>query len=219
MKLTIEVFSDVICPWCYIGKRRLEKALELLGDRYDCEVIWRPFELNPGMPPEGINRRAYRTAKFGSWERSLELDARVAAVGAEEGLSFAFDRIERTPNTFDAHRLIWYSQQQGQQDAVVETLFRAYFIEGRNIGDQGVLAELAAEAGLDRAEVKGFVGSDRGVNELRQEEARGRHLGINGVPYLLIHGRVRSFRCPKARGHLGGHEGGRAKRLCLNSTP
>ncbi len=102
MRTTIEVFSDVICPWCYIGKRRLEMALDLLGGENNVEVRWQPFQLNPSMPIEGIERQTYRSAKFGSWERSLEFDARVAAVGASVGISFAFDQIARTPNTFDA---------------------------------------------------------------------------------------------------------------------
>jgi predicted DsbA family dithiol-disulfide isomerase len=188
MKLTIEVFSDVICPWCYIGKRRLEKALELLGGSHDVQVLWRPFQLNPGMPPGGIDRRAYRTAKFGSWERSLELEARVAAVGAEGGIPFAFDRIARTPNTFDAHRLIWYAQQQGRHDVMVEALFQAYFMEGRDIGDRRVLADIAAKAGLDQAE--GFLASDHGADDVRHEEDRGHRLGIDGVPHFLFNGRV-----------------------------
>jgi predicted DsbA family dithiol-disulfide isomerase len=190
MKPTIEAFSDVICPWCYIGKRRLEKALELLGDRHAVQVLWRPFELNPEMPPGGIDRRAYRTAKFGSWERSLELQARVATVGAEVGIPFAFDRIARTPNTFDAHRLIWYAQTEGKQDALVEALFRAYFIEGRDLGDRWVLANIAAESGLDQAEIEGFLASDRGAVDVRHEVERGRRLGIDGVPHFLINGKV-----------------------------
>jgi predicted DsbA family dithiol-disulfide isomerase len=189
MELSVEVFSDVICPWCYIGKRRLERALGLLGDRYEVQVLWRPFQLNPGMLPDGIDRRAYRTAKFGSWERSLELDARVAAVGAEEGIVFAFDRIIRTPNTFAAHRLIGYAQGRGKQDAVAEALFRAYFTEGRDIGERRVLRDLAADVGLDRVMVETFLAGDEGVGELRREEERGRRLGIDGVPYFRIDGR------------------------------
>jgi predicted DsbA family dithiol-disulfide isomerase len=190
MKVTVDVFSDVICPWCYIGKRRLELALDLLGRETDIEVLWKPFQLNPGMPVEGIDRQAYRSAKFGSWERSLELDARVAAVGASVGIVFAFDRIARTPNTFDAHRLIQYARIEGKQHALVESLFRAYFTEGRNIGDRQVLAELGAGAGLDRAEVEELLTGGRGAGEVRLEEERGRRLGINGVPYFLIEGRV-----------------------------
>jgi predicted DsbA family dithiol-disulfide isomerase len=190
MKQIVEVFSDVICPWCYIGKRRLERALDLLGDRYEPDVLWRPFQLNPSMPPEGIDRRAYRTAKFGSWERSLELDARVAAAGAEVGITFAFDRIARTPNTFAAHRLIGYAQGRGQQDAMVEALFRAYFIEGRDIGERQVLGKLAADAGLDRAGAETFLAGDEGIGELRLEEERGRLLGIDSVPFFVIDERV-----------------------------
>lgn len=131
MNLAVDVISDVVCPWCYVGKRRLEKAIAAL-DR-QVKVRWLPFQLNPTMPKEGISRREYRTRKFGSWERSLELDAQVAAAGKAEGIHFAFERIERTPNTLDAHRLIWLADQQGVQDAVVEALFRAYFTEGRDI--------------------------------------------------------------------------------------
>src|SRR4029077_7022477 len=123
MALLVDVISDVICPWCFIGKRRLEKAVAAVDGPVG--VRWLPFQLNPAMPKEGVSRREYRTRKFGSWERSLELDARVIAVGKSEGISFAFDRIDRTPNTFDAHRLIWLAERHGVQDAVVEALFRA----------------------------------------------------------------------------------------------
>jgi predicted DsbA family dithiol-disulfide isomerase len=190
MKLIIEVFSDVICPWCYIGKRRLEKARERLGARHDVEILWRPFELNPGMPAEGIDRRAYRIAKFGSWERSLELEARVAAVGAENGIVLAFDRISRTPNTFQAHRLIGHSRAAGCQQSLVEALFRGYFLEGRDIGDLRVLAGVATEAGLDQTEIEGFLASDQVADEIRQQEARARRLGIDAVPHFLIDGKV-----------------------------
>ena len=134
MNLAVDVISDVICPWCYIGKRRLEKAIAAF-EGHQVQVRWLPFQLNPTMPKEGISRREYRIRKFGSWERSLELDARVVAVGETEGIHFAFDRIERTPNTVDAHRLIWLADQQGCQDAVVEALFVAYFTEGRDISE------------------------------------------------------------------------------------
>src|SRR5579871_4952132 len=135
MMLAVDVISDVICPWCYIGKRRLERAVTALDRQHEVRVRWLPFQLNPTMPREGIGRREYRTRKFGNWERSLELDARVAAVGEAEGIQFAFDRIERTPNTLDAHRLIWLADKEGIQDAVVEALFRAYFRDGRDISN------------------------------------------------------------------------------------
>ena len=138
MKLAIDIVSDVICPWRFIGKRRLEKALRLLPSESEIEIHWRPYELNPDMPAEGIDRKLYRTRKFGSWERSQALDAQVAQAGAGEGIPFAFDRMERTPNTFDAHRLIWLARVEGVQDAVVEALFQAYFVDALDVGDREV---------------------------------------------------------------------------------
>src|SRR5262245_56004696 len=137
--LLIEIASDVICPWCYIGKRRLEKALELLGDEGDVKIEWLPFQLNPGMPAEGVPRAEYCRAKSGSIERGEQLDARVAQEGAGEGIAFAFDRMQRTPNTIAAHQLIELAQRQGKGDAVVTDLFRAYFEEAHDIGNADVL--------------------------------------------------------------------------------
>jgi len=157
--ITIDVISDVICPWCYVGKRRLEKAIP----GFDVRVRWLPFQLNPQMPKEGISRKEYRTAKFGKWERSLELDAKMLAIGEAEGIRFAFDKIERTPNTVDAHRLIWLAEKQGVQDAVVEGLFRAYFTEGQDISNRRTLLDVVAEAGLGRAEA--MLNGDDGFEE------------------------------------------------------
>jgi predicted DsbA family dithiol-disulfide isomerase len=141
--LLIDVVSDVICPWCFIGKRRLEGALALLGNPADVKVVWRPFQFNPRMPPEGMDRRGYRTAKFGSWERSLALDARVAEAGRGEGITFAFARMVRTPNTLDAHRLLWLAGRLGVQDGVAESLFKGYFTAGADLNDQATLIALA----------------------------------------------------------------------------
>ncbi|MBY0528056.1 MAG: DsbA family oxidoreductase [Gemmataceae bacterium] len=187
--LTIDVVSDVICPWCYIGKRRLEKALKLLGDPSGVKVIWRPFQLNPQMPAQGIERRAYRTAKFGSWEESQARDAQVAAAGAEEGIMFAFDRITRTPNTLDAHRLIWLAGQRGVQDAVVETLFRGYFEEGLNFNDRAVLIRLAVEGGMPASDVERLLASDEGRADVLREEAHFKALGMSGVPTFFLNGK------------------------------
>jgi predicted DsbA family dithiol-disulfide isomerase len=183
MKLEIDITSDVICPWCFIGKRRFEKALRLLQGEFQLEIHWRPFELNPGMPAEGLDRKTYRTSKFGSWERSQALDAQIAEAGAGEGIPFAFDRIARTPNTFEAHRLIWLVGQEGVQDAVVEALFHAYFIEAQDIGDREVLAQIANAAG-----VGSFLESERGRQEVRAEESWAHQQGIQGVPFFLING-------------------------------
>ena len=150
MVLHIDVISDVICPWCFIGKRRLEKAIAALDRQHEVRVRWLPFQLNPTMPTEGISRKEYRIRKFGSWERSQELDAGVVAAGQTEGIHFAFERIERTPNTVDAHRLIWLADKEGVQDAVMEALFRAYFTEGRDISNRPALIDVVADPGLDR---------------------------------------------------------------------
>src|SRR3954451_16578024 len=184
--LTIDVVSDVICPWWFIGKRRLEKAL---GDRA-ASVRWHPFQLNPDMPREGIDRKSYRIRKFGSWERSQELDARVAAAGRGEGIAFRFDRMARTPNTLDAHRTIWLAGERGVQDAVVEALFLAYFTDGRDLSDRATLAEVAAGAGLDRAEVGELLEGDKGLDPLRAGEEQARRLGVSGVPFFIVNGRV-----------------------------
>ena len=142
-ELVIEVASDVICPWCYIGKRRMEKALALLDGEVKPVIRWLPFELNPDMPQAGMPRARYREAKFGSLERARSLDARVAAEGRGEGIAFAFERIERTPNTRAAHQLIALAQSQGKAAPVVDALFRAYFEEAQDIGDAAVLAAIA----------------------------------------------------------------------------
>jgi predicted DsbA family dithiol-disulfide isomerase len=187
-KLLIEVASDVICPWCYIGKRRLEKALEALKDDYDVRVEWLPFQLNPGMPEGGMARAEYRRQKFGSVEKGRTLDARVAQEGAGVGIDFAFDRMQRTPNTMAAHRLIDLAQRQdrasavgtGRAGAVVDALFRAYFEEARDIGDARVLQEIAAAAGVQDWPA----GAD--AQHVAGQEERVRDLGISGVPTFIF---------------------------------
>jgi predicted DsbA family dithiol-disulfide isomerase len=186
----VDVISDVICPWCYIGKRRLERAVSDLGGRHEVKVRWHPFQLNPTMPVEGMDRRAYRTAKFGSWERSKALDDRVAAAGESEGIAFAFDRIVRTPNTIDAHRLIALAGEQGDQDSMVESLFRGYFTEGRDLSDRGTLLDLSERAGLDRGRAGSLLDSGEGLESIRAAEVRARRLGVQGVPFFVINGEV-----------------------------
>ncbi len=188
MSLTVDVISDVICPWCYIGKRRLEKAVAAFGG--PVRVRWLPFQLNPAMPKEGVSRREYRTKKFGSWERSQELDARVVAVGEAEGIQFAFDRIERTPNTLDAHRLIGLAEKKEVQESVVEALFRAYFTEGRDISDRQTLLDVAAGAGLDRHEAEAVLNSDDGLEAIQNADALARRLRVDGVPFFIVNGKV-----------------------------
>ena len=178
--LLIEIASDVICPWCYIGKRRLEKALESLKGEVEARIEWLPFQLNPDMPEQGVARADYRRAKFGSVEKGRMLDARVAQEGAGEGIAFAFDRMQRTPNTVAAHKLIDLAQTQGKAGPVVDALFRAYFEEARDIGDAEGLAGIATAAGVDNWPA--------GVNapQVAEQEERVRDLGISGVPTFIF---------------------------------
>jgi predicted DsbA family dithiol-disulfide isomerase len=190
MVLSIDVISDVICPWCYIGKRRLEKAVAALAGAHEVRVRWLPFQLNPTMPKEGVSRREYRTRKFGSWERSLELDSRVVAVGEAEGIPFAFDRIERTPNTLDAHRLVWLADREGVQDAVVEALFQAYFTQGRDISKSQTLLDVAAEAGLDRHKAEGVLNGEEGREAVQEADEQARRYRVDGVPFFIVNDKV-----------------------------
>jgi len=178
--LLIEVASDVICPWCYIGKRRLDKALALLNGDIETRIEWLPFQLNPDMPAGGVARAEYRRAKFGSIERGKQLDARVAQEGAGEGIAFAFDRMQRTPNTMEAHRLIDLAQSQGRGEAVVNALFRAYFEEAQDIGDAVLLAQVA--------KAQGVADWPQGANAQRvaQQEEWVREQGISGVPTFIF---------------------------------
>jgi len=185
-KVRLDVVSDVICPWCYIGKRRLEKALAELQPEFDVQVSWLPFQLNPDMPAEGVPRAEYRRAKFGSLEKSQALDARVAGEARGEGLEFAFERMQRTPNTFLAHRLIDLAQREGCGEAVVEAVFRAYFLEARDTGDREVLLGIAAAAGLQREAVEAALADEAGAARLAGEERSMRELGISGVPFFII---------------------------------
>ena len=178
--LLIEIASDVICPWCYIGKRRLEKALARLDGDIEARIEWLPFQLNPDMPAAGIARADYRRAKFGSVEKGRALDARVAQEGAGEGIAFAFDRMQRTPNTAAAHRLVDLAQSQGRADAVVNALFLAYFEEALDIGDAVVLAEIAKQHGVEQWPAA--ADSAR----VREQEERVRELGISGVPTFIF---------------------------------
>jgi len=185
MSLTISVFSDVICPWCLIGKRRLERALDQLSIRNSTTVEWLPFELNPNMPPEGMERARYRAQKFGA-DRAATLDAHLRELGAAEGISFMFDCIQRTPNTRCAHMLIAYAGRQGKADPLVEALFRAYFEHGRDVGREDVLVDVAASVGLDPDEAAQALVSERLRELVVEVERRASDLQIAGVPFFIV---------------------------------
>ncbi len=190
MTVRVDVISDVICPWCFVAKRRMDKAIATFAGTsdIDIDVTWHPFELNPDMPKDGMDRKVYRSQKFGSWERSLALDAQVARAGKDDGIAFAHARAERTPNTFDAHRLLWLAQQKGVQDRVAEALFRGYFIEGVDVGRREELVTIARDAGLDAEETRLFLDSDGGAAEVRAEEVEHRLMGVSGVPLIIVNG-------------------------------
>jgi predicted DsbA family dithiol-disulfide isomerase len=187
--MEIAIFSDVICPWCFIGKRRLEQALDELGWRERVDADWLPFELNPDMPAGGMARSAYRARKFGA-ERSAALDEQLHSVGEEVGIRFAFDRIARTPNTRRAHMLVAGASRRnsapGTAHRLVEALFDAYFQRAEDIGDDEVLAEVAGRAGLDRDEAKAWLGEGALVDTVVQAERRAGELGISGVPFFIV---------------------------------
>jgi predicted DsbA family dithiol-disulfide isomerase len=189
----IDVISDVVCPWCYIGQRRLAQARARLAPddpARSAVVRWHPFQLNPDLPRAGVARRAYLEDKFGGPERAAQIYARVSAAGATVGIPFAFDRIERQPNTLDAHRLIAWAQERGDASDLVERLFHAYFVEGRAIGDREVLALIAGEAGLDAAAARAWLASDEGSDDIARMDQRAREIGVGGVPFFIFNEKV-----------------------------
>jgi predicted DsbA family dithiol-disulfide isomerase len=187
----IDVVSDVVCPWCYIGKRHLEAALATLDESGQPRPVvrWHPYELNPGLSAEGIDRRDYVESKFGGPARAAQVYERVRGAGTQAGIPFDFDRIARQPNTRDAHRLIAWAQTRGDVDPLVERLFRAYFVEGRYIGAHEVLAEIAHEAGENADAAYAFLDSGVGATEIAEAEERAASLGISGVPFFIVDGR------------------------------
>ena len=186
--LAIDVVSDVVCPWCFIGKRRLEKALALVPD-IATEVHWRPYQLAPELPPEGTPREQYMLAKFGSAERIRQIHERLTGVGAAEGLAFAFDRITVSPNTLNAHRLILWARSGNMQAALVEALFTAYFLEGRNLSDTATLIEIGTTHGLDGKLLAELFASDADIDRTQREIASAQRIGVTGVPFFIIGGK------------------------------
>ena len=187
----LEIVSDAICPWCYIGKRRFDRALpQIAAAGIRLAVHWRAFQLNPAMPPGGMLRAEYRAAKFGSPARSAELDAQVTAAAAQAGLALRLDRIARTPSTVDAHRLLALAARFGRQDATVERLFAAYFTDGQDISDPETLLACAVQAGLPHDETATWLAGDAGRAEVLAEDAGFRAAGLTGVPTFILEGHV-----------------------------
>ena len=216
--ITVDVVSDVVCPWCFIGQKRLDRAIAVVGD-VDVHIRWRPFQLDSTIPPQGKDRHEYMLAKFGSDERIREIHARIEPLGEVEGISFAFDAIKVAPNTLDAHRLIRWAGAAGEavQNRLVRRLFQLNFEAGANIGDHAVLIEAAREAGMDASVVATLLPTDADVEAVRTEIATALRMGITGVPCFLLEGKyavmgaqdadtladaIRQVAAAKARGEL-----------------
>ena len=189
MTITIEITSDYICPWCYVAETRLKRAiaqLNTVNPAADIQITWRPFELNPDMPIPGIDRKTYRSNKFGSWAYSQQLDAQTIQATQADGIEFRYDLMDITPNTLNAHRLTGFATQHGNATTMAERILRAYFTEGQNIGDVDTLVQLASEVGLQPDAVKAFLESDAGTQTIRELEQNAIAQGIHGVPHIHI---------------------------------
>ncbi|MEM7694426.1 MAG: DsbA family oxidoreductase [Pseudomonadota bacterium] len=183
--VSIDIVSDVMCPWCFVGKRRLEKALASLGD-LPVEVRWHPFQLDATLPAEGKDRRKYLEEKFGGPERAKEIYARIEEAGTAEDIPFAFDKIEKSPNTLNAHRVIRWAGVEGVQDAVVERLFAAFFLEGADLSDTAVLARLAGEGGMEEAVVARLLSGEADLAETEADVVHAQAMGVTGVPCFIL---------------------------------
>ncbi|MDO9442240.1 MAG: DsbA family oxidoreductase [Beijerinckiaceae bacterium] len=186
--LEIDVMSDVVCPWCFIGKRKLDAACAQFPD-VAFDIRWRPFQLDPTIPPEGMKRLDYLTRKFGA-DRLASFHDRISEAGAEAGIAFAFDAITRSPNTLDAHRLIRWSHARNRQHELVDRLFRLYFIEGQDLGDRDLLVSVADEFGLDGSLVRRLLDDGTDVGSVREEIATAARMGVSGVPFFIFGGKL-----------------------------
>ncbi|MEM6462350.1 MAG: DsbA family oxidoreductase [Pseudomonadota bacterium] len=186
--VNIDIVSDVMCPWCYVGKKRLEAATANLPENIEVDVRWRPYQLDPTLPKEGKDRKQYLNEKFGGSERAQQIYTTILEAGREENIAFNFDGIEVSPNTLDAHRIIRWaaSEAPGVQDRLVDLLFVAYFIEGKNIGDNTVLLDIAEKAGMDRSITESLLIGTADCLEVEKEIEIARTMGVTGVPCFIL---------------------------------
>ena len=187
MALKIEIYSDVICPWCYLGESRLKKALESFPETTEIEIKHLPYELNPATAEAGVDRKKYLEAKYGA--RIQQADQRLKSLGQAMGIEYNFEKAERIPNPLKAHRLIWFAAQKGVQEKAVNGLFKAYFTDGIDIGDEHELASVASEWEMDSYEVLQFLKSNKGVEQVRELEEKAYNLEITGVPFFIFNGK------------------------------
>lgn len=187
-ELVLDVIVDVVCPWCFVGKRRLDRAMAAVPE-LDFEIRYRPYQLDPTIPAAGLERKSYIAAKLGGADRVAKAHAMLEEVGAGLGIAFAFGRIARAPNTLDAHRVIRWAGEAGVQADVTERLMRAYFVEGRDVGDKAVLAGIAQEAGMTGAEIRAWLDTDEDRDTVTAEIAQAQRMGVQGVPCIVIEGK------------------------------
>ena len=193
MPFQIDIISDVVCPWCFIGKRNLERALESWNAKHPDEtpvVRWHPFQLNPQLPASGVPRKQYLEQKFGGPARAKEIYARVSAAGSRAGIEFDFDAIQVQPNTIDAHRLLHFAAEHGKQDEMAEAIFRRYFLEGADLTSAQTLADIAQQAGLDRDEAAAYLASATDRELIEEQDRRARAIGVEGVPFFIFNQRL-----------------------------
>ena len=186
--LTIDIVSDVVCPWCYLGEKRLDAALAEAAQ--PVALRWRPYQLDPTIPDGGLDRAEYMAKKFGAGGRLQAAHDNLTRLGAEVGIPFAFDKIKRAPNTLDAHRLIRWANSAGVQGKVVDRLFKAYFVEGRDIGDRDVLIDIGGECGLDARLVEKLLAEGADADLVREEIAQAQAIGVSGVPFFIFADRL-----------------------------
>jgi predicted DsbA family dithiol-disulfide isomerase len=184
MTLAIDVYSDVICPWCYVGKKNLERAIESLPKKVALKIKYHPFELNPDTPEQGHDRKKYLAQRYGA--RIEQAHRHLSQLGIEAGIDFQFDRAEKIPNTLKAHRLLILADKEGLQEKLAERFFKAYFSEGLDLGDSGVLKRLAVECGLDAEKTAQWLEGNQGEAEVRLSESEAQGIGIHGVPHFVI---------------------------------
>ena len=181
----IDIISDPICPWCYIGKTRLDRALEA-NPTHDFVIEWHPFQLNPEMPANGMDRREYLETKFGGQDGAIRVYSQIDTTAREMGLDLNFAGIKRTPNTIDAHRLILWAGLEGMQNSVVDRLFKAYFKEGRDISEHSVLVRIATAAGMDGDAIKRLLENDSNIEDIQTRDTKSREAGVLGVPAFVV---------------------------------
>ena len=185
-KITVDIVSDVVCPWCYVGKKRLEAALDQLGNPEDVEITWHPFQLDPTIPAEGMDRKEYFTKKFGDEGRIRQMSDHLTQVGAEAGIDFNLDKISESINTLPLHKLLHVAGEEGFQSEAKEILLKAYFTDAKDLKDPKILADLFASYGWDEAKIKDILADDDLGYAVRQEIAHYQQMGVSGVPYFII---------------------------------